>query len=472
MPTTLVWIRRDMRLHDHAALATALAEPHPIQPVFIFDSAILKRFHHKDDRRLSFIAATLISMHAELKKRGGGMLALHGNPNSLIPKLSHALGEGLIVAAEDMEPEARARDAHVAKAVGKDNFIHVLDHLLMHPKKTVKDDGSAFRVFTPYAKRFNANLVPAAYAAYDVQDKNRYADYNASLKQAEKNGLKPLPLDDGPEALLSAIGYEYRDDPLWKMDEARGRLSAFAKRHITEYQSQRDRMDKEGTSQLSPYLRFGLISIRECMREAMKHRGAGAETWIKELIWREFYASILFHFPHVVELEFQEQYRGLDWSYDKKHLQAFCEGRTGFPIIDAAMRQLLETGWMHNRARMIVASFVSKDLQLDWRLGEEHFAQYLMDYELASNNGGWQWASSVGTDAQPYFRVFNPYLQSEKFDPQGDYIRRYVPELRHLKGKDIHNPEGLLRPSDYPQPIVDHAVARDAAIAMFKKLAL
>ncbi|MGE3714636.1 MAG: deoxyribodipyrimidine photo-lyase, partial [Alphaproteobacteria bacterium] len=237
------------------------------------------------------------------------------------------------------------------------------------------------------------------------------------------------------------------------------------------YANTRDMVGQEGTSQLSPYLRFGLVSVRECVRAAMDAgRNNGTQTWIKELIWREFYAMILFHFPDSAGKEWNEKYRDMHWPGKDAHFKAWQEGKTGYPIVDAAMRQLKELGWMHNRARMIVASFLTKDLHIDWRKGEEHFAQYLMDYEQASNAGGWQWAASTGTDAQPWFRIFNPVLQSRKFDPDGTYIRRYVPELKMVKGDAVHEPakQGELF-SDYCPPVVDHKQAREVALAMYKK---
>lgn len=456
-----------MRLHDHAVLATALASPGEVQPVFIFDTDILAAFPSPDDRRLSFIAATLCHMHQRLSARGGGMLVLHGSAREIMPRLAMALSASQIISAEDMEPATRARDEAVKRALPSTiRFVQVLDHLIQHPTSVVKGDGTPYKVFTPYAKAWHQRTTPLDHAECPVTDHGRYANV-ASLTSAAL-GLHCLDASQGPEALLLAIGYRYHPDPLWPVDAAPARLAAYAATHMASYHAKRDLLADDRTSRLSPYLRFGLVSIREAMRAASAIEGQGAATWIKELIWREFYAMILYHFPELVEQEFQPQYRGLPWMRTPSRTAAFIEGRTGYPVIDAAMRQLLAEGWMHNRARMIVASFMTKDLHLDWRIGEAHFAQYLMDYELASNNGGWQWAASTGTDAQPYFRVFNPYLQSAKFDPEGEYIRRYVPELRHLQGKDIHQPEGLMRPQGYPAPIVDHRTEKDAAVAMFK----
>lgn len=469
--TSLVWMRRDLRLHDHAALATALAEQGDIQPVFVFDTDILARFNRKDDRRLIFLAETLCNIQKTLHARGGNLLVLHGRAEEIIPQLAHALGAQSVFSAEDFEPATRARDAAVKAALSKHHirFVQVLDHLLVAPQSMLKSDRTPYKVFTPWYKLWRSCVGENEVAEYKVTDLNRYADF-ARIKQAlAPAALKPLPLAH-PEQLLQAIGYEYKKDPLWTVDDAQQRLKQFVSKRMADYPKARDELDKSGTSELSPYLRHGLVSVRECTRAALAH-GQG-EKWISELGWREFYAGILFHFPDVVEHEFQPQYRGLPWSYDQKLIDAFTTGKTGFPVVDAAVRELLNTGYMHNRARMIVASFLTKDLHLDWRIGEEFFAQYLMDYELASNNGGWQWAASTGTDAQPYFRVFNPLLQSKKFDPNGDYIRQHVPELRRLKGKEIHDPHAfpLTAPKDYPLSVVDHAEAKARAIAMFKGL--
>jgi deoxyribodipyrimidine photo-lyase len=469
--TSLVWLRRDLRLHDHAALATALTEPHPVQPVFIFDTGILARFTNPRDRRLIFIAEALCHIDAKLKERGGRLLVLHGNATEMIPKLARILEANAIYSAEDFEPATRARDAAVKKALMPGTrFIQVLDHLMRAPQAMLKADGTPYKVFTPFYKLWRAELGPTDYAPYEVKDAGRYANAKASFEAVQTAGLTRISLDAGPAHLLAHIGYHYENDTLWRVDDVPARLSQFIDHKLTAYASARDALPVKGTSQLSPYLRFGLVSIRECVAAAMEK--GGGEKWIAELGWREFYAAILYHFPHVVTQEFNAQYRdgAIPWSHDEKAAHALFSGQTGYPIIDAAVRELLETGFMHNRARMIVASFATKDLLLDWRLGEEFFAQHLMDYDLASNNGGWQWAASTGTDAAPYFRIFNPLLQSKRFDPEGDYIRRYVPELRAVPTADIHAPwqSPLTKPANYPMPMVDHATAKDKAVALFK----
>lgn len=454
MDSSILWLRRDLRLHDHAALAAALKAGAPVQPVFVFDTEILARFTNPQDRRLSFIAHALCDLDAQLQKRGGRLLVFHGKAGDILSRLAKQWNAA-IFAGEDYEPDTRARDEYVAKHV---ELTLVKDHLIFAPDEVMKADGTPFKVFTPYANAWRAKLSPSDYGEITIRDKGRYAEVDA--KDA-------LSLKDGPEALLAQVGYTPADISLWPVTGAQGMLKDFIARKASAYPTMRDVMGKDGTSRISPYLRFGLVSIRQALRLAMEK--GNAEKWISELIWREFYAMIFTHYPESATKEWNEKYRGLEWSYDKKHFAAWCEGRTGFPVVDAAMRQLLAEGWMHNRARMIVASFLTKDLQIDWRLGEEHFAQHLMDYEMSSNVGGWQWCASTGTDAQPWFRIFNPLLQSEKFDPQGDYIRTYVEELAHMKGKAIHNPQPLER-GGYPQAMVDHKEARENTLAMFKNI--
>ncbi len=462
MSVNLLWLRRDLRLHDHAALHAALKEQSPVQPVFIFDTEILKRFDNPRDRRLTFIAEALYQLDQKLRERGGELLVFHGKATEIIPKLATKLNAEKIFAAEDFEPATRKRDALVS---AQTTLELVTDHVMAHPNYVLKEDGSPFRVFTPYSKAWHAKRNELYDAERPIKDKNRYVKSDPALLK----NFKRIDISQGAEKALLQINYRYSDLGEWKIDNAQKRLKNFIAQ-VNNYPKSRDMVAEEGTSKLSPYLRFGLISIRECLRAATEVKGS--DKWISELIWRDFYQMILFHFPHTPQLEFQAQYQNtLPWRQDKKLLDAWKTGKTGYPIVDAAMRELATTGWMHNRARMIVASFLTKDLLIDWRLGEEHFAQLLMDYELASNVGGWQWAASTGTDAQPYFRIFNPVLQGKKFDPNGDYVRRFVPELKHLDADIIHEPwkEPLLAP-DYPAPIVDHAEARDRALRAFKQV--
>ncbi len=469
---SLVWMRRDLRLEDHAALATALGVAAPVQPIFVFDTEILARFTNPRDRRLVFLAETLCHIDAKLQARGGRMLVLHGKASEIMPALATALNATGVYCAEDFEPATRARDAGVKAALpATTRFVQVLDHLIRAPQAMLKADGTPYKVFTPFYKLWRADLGPTDWAEYEVKDAGRYASAAAVFSAVDKAGLARVTLDAGPASLLSQIGYQYEKDALWRVDDVATRLSDFIDQRLGAYPTARDMLPITGTSQLSPYLRFGLVSIRACVRAAMA--AGGGEKWISELGWREFYAAILYHFPEVVTQEFSPQYRNgaIPWNRDEAMASAMFSGNTGYPVVDAAVRELLETGYMHNRARMIVASFASKDLLLDWRLGEEFFAQYLMDYELASNNGGWQWAASTGTDAAPYFRIFNPMLQSKRFDPEGEYIRRYVPALRGVTTADIHAPweSPLTKPADYPLPIVDHATAKDRAVDLFRK---
>lgn len=468
LPLSLLWLRRDLRLHDHAALAHALQEPHPIQPVFVFDTDVLARFTNKHDRRLSFIADALCRIEKKLNKDGGSLLILHGKASELIPIIAKKLKAANLFAAEDYEPAAIARDRRVSAALEETANVHfVKDQLIFSPSELLKPDGTPYKVFTPYSKFWKSLYTHASSAAFDCTAHRRYADIRHVAKLLSDTDVRVIAGAGCAKSMLKEIGYEHVECG-WDASAGEEQLDRFVSKPLMHYATARDYMGEEGTSRLSPYLRFGLISIRQCLRAAEAKNTA--DTWIKELIWREFYAMILFHYPESVTKEWNHEYRGaIPWNTDKTMFDAWRQGKTGYPIVDAAMRELLETGWMHNRARMITASFLTKHLLIDWRLGEEHFAQYLMDYEQASNVGGWQWAASTGTDAQPYFRVFNPTIQGKKFDPEGKYIKRFVPELAPLEIRDIHEPWNLNKPPSYPLPIVNHETAREKAISTFKK---
>jgi deoxyribodipyrimidine photo-lyase len=466
---SIVWLRRDLRLHDHPSLHGALQQSLPVQPIFIFDTDILARFSNPNDRRLTFLASICLNIDEQLKQRGGGLLVLYGKTSEIWPKLANALEVKQVFAAEDYEPETQKRDTRIKALLDSAAvFSLVKDHVIMAPNEVLKDDGTTYKVFTPYSRRWRERLNPASLAEFVVNDVGRYANFSANLNACKQAGIKVIDLSAGCEKLLEQIGYKPSNISLWPVDDGQHRLKVFAVQNAANYKQTRDFMAIHGTSRLSPYIRFGLVSIRECARHAFEIQGSDA--WVSELIWRDFYQMILYHYPDTPTQEFNPAYRGiLNWSHDEQLFEKFKQGKTGFPIVDAAMRELLETGWMHNRSRMIVASFMTKDLLLDWRLGEEHFAQHLMDYELASNVGGWQWAASTGTDAQPYFRIFNPLLQSKKFDEEGEYIRKYVPELEFMPTRDIHEPHKKAKPANYPQPIVNHDEMRLRTLAMFKQ---
>jgi deoxyribodipyrimidine photo-lyase len=464
--SSLVWLRRDLRLYDHALFHYATQEQGFIQPIFIFDPHILQRFRRKNDQRLSFLADTLIGLSKELNKRAGSLLIFYGNPIDIIPKLAEVLKADRVFAGEDYEPENIKRDQTVKQALKQrgSEFLTVNDHLLIPPKELVKTDNSPYLVFTPYAKTWKEKIHPSNYTSYDFNDKGRYLAVNKQLLAGR--GLNILKHEEGPEALLSQIGYTYEKPYDWHYSKSQASLDLFIKDKINCYELDRNFLAKDGTSKLSPYIRFGTLSIRDCYRRAIK--AENGTSWINELIWRDFYAMILYFFPRSAQQNLQEKYHGkLAWPNDKKLLEAFLAAQTGYPIIDAAIRQLLTTGWMHNRARMFVASFLTKHLLTDWQIGEEFFAQHLMDYELSSNVGGWQWAASTGTDAQPYFRVFNPTLQGEKFDPSGEYIKKFIPELKNIPAKYIHQPLKY-DAHIYTRPIVDHKEARQKALKFFK----
>ena len=453
----ICWVRRDLRLYDHAPLALATRDYRNVAVAFVFDTTILDRLQDRNDRRVTFIQRSLLELNAKLRELGSALVVRHGNPIVEIPKLASEIGADPVFAGRDYEPSAIARDGEVANRLSElGSRLHLAkDQVVLEAGEVLGSGGQPLRVYTPFARAWKSRLNPALDAAEHVPDL-------ANLIPSEDVGrmCANWRLDD--------LGFT--ESELWLEPGERAgreRLARFAE-SIGSYASGRDFPAKEATSGLSVHLRFGTVGIRECVRMALA-AGPDGEKWLSELIWREFYADILAQNPRVAAEPFQPKYRDLDYPGTEMHWQAWCQGMTGFPLVDAAMRCLLSTGWMHNRLRMVTASFLAKDLLVDYRRGEDWFARHLLDFDLANNNGGWQWAAGTGVDAQPYFRVFNPVLQSMRFDPDGDFIRRWVPELAHLGADDIHWPHGrILETNGYPDPIVDHGVQRKLAISLLE----
>lgn len=463
--SALLWFRRDLRLVDHAALHHALARHARVYCAFVFDTTILAHLPRRD-RRVEFIWHALQELDQLLREHGGALIVRHGDPVTEIPELARSLGVDAVYANRDYEPQALARDTAVSKSLAQNDIElrDFKDQVIFEKNEVMTQGGTPFSVFTPYKNAWLRRLLPGDLRMYE-------ADFSRLARPAFETGV--------PE--LGALGFETTNLTELKFPlGVSGAAALFGdfQARIDSYKEARDFPAVKGVSYLSTHLRFGTISIRQLAAFAYGHGGRGAETWLSELIWREFYMMILWHRPDVVERCFKPEYDALVWDDNEGLFAAWCQGRTGYPIIDAAMRQINQSGYMHNRLRMIVASFLTKDLGISWRRGETYFAEHLNDFELASNNGGWQWAASTGCDAQPYFRIFNPVTQSEKFDPQGKFIRRYLPELARVPDKFIHAPWtmkpadaeacGFVLERDYPAPIVDHALARERTLARFK----
>jgi len=464
--SALVWFRRDLRTDDHAALYAALKSARRVFCVFVFDTVILGKLPSRRDRRVEFIWESVSELAREFRKLGGGLIVRHGDAREQVPRLAAELKVGVVYANHDYEPRAVTRDAAVARALQAQEIVfHTRkDQVIFEKDEVLNRAGRPFVVFTPYKNAWLAAIKPFFLKAYPVA---RYRERLASgpagaIPSLDTLGFEPTNLRD------LGIGTG--------MSGARHMFESFKSR-LARYHERRDFPAIKGTSFLSVHLRFGTISIREVARAACLDGSAGARTWLTELIWRDFYFAILHHYPYVVDRAFRPEFANLEWPNDERLFAAWCEGRTGYPLVDAAMRQINLTGYMHNRLRMIAASFLTKDLLVDWRWGERFFAERLNDFDLAANNGGWQWAASTGCDAQPYFRIFNPVTQSRKFDPDGKFIRHYVPELAGCDHKNIHAPwemsdaaqrqAGVIIGKDYPAPVVDHGAQRKRALALY-----
>jgi deoxyribodipyrimidine photo-lyase len=467
MRTAIWWIRRDLRLTDNQALAAALAYADRLVPVFILDPQLLDS-PYVGDKRVAFLFGGLRQLDADLRSRGSRLVIRHGEPLAELGVLLGETGATGIFAEEDFSPYARQRDGRVAEVLP----LHRLEGVTVHPPGTVlKADSTPYTVFTPFSRTWKALPLPSKGALLDAP---------ASLPAVPD--LSSLPVPDVP-SLPTSVPFSPGET------EAQRRLDTFVDSSdapIYRYAEARNRLDREGTSQLSPYLHLGMLSARQAVVGAASAIEAapnpqarkGAETWLNELIWREFYVHIHYHFPQVHGSSFRPEYERIAWENDAGAFTAWCEGQTGYPVVDAAMRQLVETGWMHNRARMIVASFLVKDLLIDWRWGERFFMQHLVDGDPAANNGGWQWTAGTGTDAAPYFRIFNPVLQGKKHDPDGVFVRRWLPELARVPDRYLHAPwempddvqreAGCVINQDYPAPLIDHSWARERTVGAYR----
>jgi deoxyribodipyrimidine photo-lyase len=474
----LVWLRRDLRADDNAALYHALCTAKQVWVGFVFDRAILDALP-RADRRVEFIRDSLVGLEQQLRSIAApanvALLVRHGTSAEELPRLAQALGVQAVYCNHDDEPYALSRDAAVRGSLAATGIaLHTSkDHVIFERSEVLTQTGSVYGIFTPYKNAWLKKLDGYFLKAYPVE---RYAAALAAPPQGVAAGVPTL----------AELGFETTNLASLKMPPGpAGAQSMFADylQRIDDYEQTRNFPAVKGPSYLSTHLRFGTISIRQLAREAWQrvHGGSpGAQVWLSELIWRDFYHQVLHHHPRVVGHCFKREYDAIKWEHGKHAdalFAAWCEGRTGYPLVDAAMHQINQTGYMHNRLRMVVASFLTKDLGIDWRRGEAYFALHLNDFDLAANNGGWQWASSSGCDAQPYFRIFNPVNQSEKFDAQGKFIRRYLPQLATLPDKLIHAP-WLAKPVDlaaagidlgkhYPLPVVDHATAREKTLQRY-----
>lgn len=423
---SICWLRRDLRLQDNASLYHALKNSDKVLLLFIFDTTILNKLPSKEDKRVSFIHESLIDINQEIRKYDSSLFILHDNPLAAFEKLNEQFHIKAVYTNSDYEPYAIKRDKQIGEFAKANNIVFntYKDQVIFEKSEVMKKDGTPYTVFTPYAKVWKEQYTQGETKVYPSGKilTNLYKTNSFAIPSLTEIGFKAIPSGTSKPEIHRNL--------------------------ILHYQETRDIPAIEGTSRLGVHLRFGTISIRHLVETAQQL----SETWLNEWIWREFFMMILYHFQEVEHHAFKRKYDAINWRNNEKEFKLWCKGETGYPLVDAGMRQLNETGWMHNRVRMVVASFLTKHLLIDWRWGEAYFAEKLFDYELSSNNGNWQWAAGCGCDAAPYFRVFNPSLQAKKFDPDLIYIKRWI--------KNYHE--------NYLAPIVDHDFARKRALSVYK----
>lgn len=423
MKIALHWFRRDLRLDDNTALLHALRSGHPVLPLFIFDPQIVGELS-SDDARISFIYNELYGLNEKLAEYGSALMVLHDDPAKALKDLISRYDISEVYYNKDYEPYALKRDETINKILTEQGIAvkAYKDQVIFEKNEVVKADGSPYTVFTPYKNKWLALYADSEIRSFSGAGKNNFIRHDLKFPR------------------LNELGF--------KRSEIKVKNPDFS--HVADYAHTRDLPAADTTTYVGPHLRFGTVSIRKLVQECLPL----SEVFVSELIWREFFMQILYHFPEVVDHNFRSKYDGIEWRNDEKDFKAWCAGRTGYPMVDAGMRQLNESGFMHNRVRMITAGFLCKHLLIDWRWGEAYFAENLLDYELASNNGNWQWAAGTGCDAAPYFRVFNPTEQQKKFDKDEEYIRRWAPEYGT---------------AEYPSPVVEHKFARERALKAYKK---
>lgn len=424
----LFWFRRDLRLDDNKGLLQALSDDLPVLPIFIFDTNILDKLEDKEDKRVSFIHQVLTNIKGELNELGSDLQFFYGDPKQIWKDIINKFDFEKVYCNEDYEPYAIKRDKEIQELLGENNkaLLGFKDHCIFSKDEIVKKDGTPYTVYTPYKNKWYEHLEPKDISSYNNKKhfKNFYKTSKSQTVALSRMGFKETESDFYQRKIKTSI--------------------------IKSYDKTRDIPSLRGTSRLGLHLRFGTVSIRKCAQIGKELN----KTWLDELIWRDFFSQILYHFPKNEKNCFKDKYEKIPWINDKKEFKKWCEGNTGYPMVDAGMRELNETGFMHNRVRMVAGSFLVKHLLIDWRWGEKYFAQKLLDYDLASNNGNWQWVAGTGCDASPYFRIFNPETQFKKFDPDQIYVKKWVPEFGT---------------KNYPDPMIEHKFAYDRALGTYKQ---